>query len=88
MAKEPHIITQRAGVPTVHEAYLDLAHRQVITVLLNRLGGKVQITLQEIEATNQWLLGWHLDVPKRPTGDIKVDAAICGVLTFETRKRQ
>jgi hypothetical protein len=88
MAKEPHTITQRAGVPTVHEAYLDLAHRQVITVLLNRLGGKATITLQELEATNQWLLGWHLDVPKRPTGDTKLDVAIAGVLTFETRKRQ
>jgi hypothetical protein len=79
---------ERLAPGEVHEIALEVMGRQVITVLVQRMGGKVSIPMSEIDGTNQWLLGFSLDVPNRPTGDLKTDAMISGILTFEVKKRQ
>lgn len=82
-----HDLTAMEHSP-VHEAALTALKMQMLIVLVNRLGGKVDIPMTEIDATGQFLLGFSLEIPKRPTGDTKLDASIAGVFHFEVRKKQ
>jgi hypothetical protein len=72
---------------SVHAAAIDAMKLQLLIVLVNRLGGKVEIPVQEIDATGQYLLGMHL-VTREITGDKTTDARLTGVFHFEVRKKQ
>lgn len=72
----------------VHAAALDRLKQQFLIVLVNRLGGKVDIPVGEVDATAQFLLGFSLTIPKRPTGHTVLDAGIAGVFHFEVKKKQ
>ena len=71
----------------VHAAAINAMKLQLLIVLVNRLGGKVSVPVQEVDATGQFLLGMHMTVTEI-TGDKPTDAAMTGVLHFEVRKKQ
>ena len=71
----------------IHHDVIDRLKQQLLIVLINRLGGKVDIPVPEVDATGAWLLGFSLSV-KPVTGDKIVDATVGGVFHFETRKKQ
>jgi hypothetical protein len=79
---------QELAHSAIHEATLERLNKQLLIVLINRLGGKVDITVQELDGTGQFLLGYCVEVPERPTGVMRLDAAISGVFKFEVRKKQ
>ena len=47
-----------------HTAAIEAMKDQLIIVLINRLGGKVSIPVQEIDGTGQFLLSMRLDIGK------------------------
>lgn len=48
---------------------------QLLIVFVNRLGGKIEIPVSEVDGTGDWMLGMTVDVPN-------------GRFTFETRRKQ
>lgn len=70
-----------------HAAALDAMKLQLLIVLVNRLGGKIDIPVQEIDDTGKYLLGMHMTMTE-VTGDKVTDAKISAVFHFEVRKKQ
>ena len=71
----------------IHHAVINALKQQLLIVLINRLGGSVDIPVSEVDNTGGWLLGMWLEQPEI-TGDKPADTKIGGVFHFETRKKQ
>jgi hypothetical protein len=53
---------------------LELMKNQLLIVLVNRLGGRVEIPVSEVDATGAWMMGMNIDQERR-------------LFTFETGKK-
>jgi hypothetical protein len=77
----------KEGAP-IHAAVLEELKEQLLIAMVVKAGGKLDLTVKEVDETGQYLLGFSLEIPDRPTGELKLDARIVGVFHFEAIKKQ
>jgi len=71
----------------LHADVIDRLKLDLLIVLVNRLGGKVDIPVPEVDGAGKYVFGMQLTV-KEITGNKITDATVGGVFHFEVRKKQ
>lgn len=71
----------------IHAAVLEELRDQLLIAFLLKLGGKVDLTVAEVDATGGYLMGFSFEMQK-PTGVAALDAQITGVFHFDLKQKQ